>query len=207
MVELRAPKSVLEGDQKVKDIAKAMPKHQSKKGTFEFLSKMLDRRRLTHAVPDGAFKRIPTFDNVMVMQLSDNPDEEHFAGTGIIKPVMSERKEKEEAPRGLLIGAGLSALDALRSNGIDLGHFVSFIRQAPWHMKVDTVATHGIYCLVLRAGDIKGSEDTMTWLVEGKLQIRTRDEDGVKVHYYVKFDEDGTPTVWNPTEPFLPDDY
>ena len=147
------------------------------------------------------------FDNVLVAQQSDNPDEECFEGTHIVKPVMSERKEKEEAPRGLLLGAGLSALDALRSNGIDLGHFVNFIRQAPWRMKIATVATYDIYALVLRAGDIKGSEDTMTWLREGKLQIRTRDEDGVKVHYYVKKEKGDKFTVWNPTEPFLPDDY
>jgi hypothetical protein len=199
---IQAPQSVLEGDQKAKRIAAELPKHMSPPGTYSFLGELLDKRRLEYGICDGFFKRTMTFDGVLVQQLNDNPDEDHFEDSMIIKPVAAQNREKEEAPRGLLLNAGLGALDTLRSNGVDLGHIVNFIRQAPWRMKVATIANSDIWALLLRAGDIKGSEDTARLLKEGRLKIEARIEDGVRAHYYMM---DGK--IWDPVETFLPDDY
>ncbi len=205
MVDLNAapaPMSVMEGDQKARRIAEELPRHMSPAGTYNYLGELLDKRRLVYGVPDQVFKRAMTFDSVLVWQLNDNPDDEHYEGTMIVKPVQADRREKEEAPRGLLVGAGLESLDTLRSNGVDLGHIVNFIRQAPWRMKVATVAGFDLWCLLLRAGDIKGSEDTGRLLREGKLQIVCRFEKGVRVHYYVIDGE-----IWDPVSTFVPEDY
>lgn len=192
---------------KVERVAAELKKRRKPEGHFPQNPALLERRRMQYLVPNGAFKQAAAFDRILVWQLSQD-DSDTFGDTSIIRPEASQKKAEEEAPRGILICAGLNAMDTLKSNGIDLGHIVTFIRHAPWHMKIDTVEGHDFYVLMLRAGDITGSEDLAKAMCAGECRIEmseTKHEDGVVVreHFYV--DNDGK--TWNPTMPFIGDDY
>jgi hypothetical protein len=161
---------------------------------------LLEARRFTHAIPNGAFRIQAAFDVCLVHQLPRFESETYGDGP-ILMPQTARRRVEEETPRGILVGAGLKALDVLRSNGIDLGHIVSFIRQAPWRMPVEMVSGVDYYLLILRAGDITGSEDLRSALAKGECRMEYDEEAGQ--HHYV----DASGRRWTPQTPFLPEDY
>ena len=188
-------------------------RNMSKPGALG-LPPLLESKRLEWAIPDGAFKMQMVFDRLLVWQLDQGDDtdvnengERCYPGTNIVMPDVGEKREFEEAPRGILVGAGLTALDALRSNGIDLGHTITFCRHAPWRMRVDAVAGKDLYALLLRAGDITGSEDLANALRAGKCRVEVKESDKgdgaiVREHWFV--DSEGV--AWAPSEPFIGDD-
>jgi len=179
----------------------------SPKGAFPQNTPLLEERRLQYVIPDGAFRQAAAFDRIIIWQLQQG-DSDTFGDTSIVMPEASQKRAEEEAPRGILVAAGLNALDSLRANGIDLGHIVTFIRQAPWHMKVDTIDGVALHALMLRAGDITGSEDLAKSLSAGECSIELKEtvhEDGVVVREHHYTDKDGR--SWNPTMPDIGDDY
>lgn len=169
-------------------------------GEIPALSPLLDARRIENAIPNGAFKIQAAFDVCLVHQLPRFTGET-FGDTQIIMPETSKKRVEEETPRGVLVSAGLRALDCLRSNGIDLGHIVSFIRQAPWRMPIENVAGADFHLLILRAGDITGSEDLRVAIERGECSLQWDEEAGQ--HFYI----DAKGKRWNPTLPFIPEDY
>lgn len=202
-----AAAAVVEFENKVQEVAKEVKRRQSPEGHFKQNTPLLERRRIQHVIPDGAFKQTMTFDRILVSQM-DQDDGETYGDTGIFKPEAAKAHDTNTAPRGILLAAGLEALDSLRSNGIDLGHIVTFIKNAPWHMRIDNVMGHDMHALIMRAGDITGSEDLATALQSGECRIEAKEtvhEDGVVVreHHYV--DNDGK--TWSPTLPFIGDDF
>lgn len=202
-----AAEAALQFQYKVEGIEGEIKKRQHPEGHFPQNSPLLERRRIQATMPNGLFKQSTSFDRILIWQLSQD-DSETFGDTSIVKPQASQKRAEEEAPRGILVSAGLQALDNLRANGIDLGHVVTFIRHAPWHMRVDNILGHDLYALMLRDGDITGSEDLAKALCSGECRIETREtvhDDGVVVteHYYV--DKEGK--AWNPRMPFIGDDY
>lgn len=127
----------------------------------------------------------PAFDRVFVYQVNnigearDGDTDTTFKGTSIIMPTPA--KGTFGASRGLLISAGLKALDELYSHGIELGHIVWYQRLSPWQR---SYMGNGRICQVtiLRAMEIVGSEDTMANFNEKGWEVG-RDEDGI--HYVV----------------------
>lgn len=170
-------------------------------GGIPGINPLLESRRLSCAIPNGAFKLQPAFDVCLVHQLPRFEGETYGDGGTIYMPQTARRRVEEETPRGVLVGAGMRALDCLRSNGIDLGHIVSFIRQAPWRMPVEMVSGVDFYLLILRVGDITGSEDLRAQVAAGKAKIEWNLEQGQ--HTFV----DAEGKRWDPTLPFLPEDY
>lgn len=171
---------------------------QAPPGGIPGLPPLLEARRLQYGIPNDAFKIQAAFNVCLVKQVSWVEGEKIGS---IFLPKTMQKKNEEEAPRGILVSAGLQALDCLRSNGIDLGHMVSMLRLAPWRMPVEIVAGKYEYLLILRTGDITGSEDLRVALAEGKCRIHYDEEHGQ--HLYV--DENGK--RWTPTLPFIPEDY
>jgi len=145
-------------------------KQISKKGALN-LPPLLDKRRREYDVIDGAFQFQCTYDRILVKQISQFGDQETYGDTRIFMPHTMQESEKNTAPRGVLIGAGLSALDSLHSNGIALGHIVTFIRDAVWHYRIGVIQGQDEYVLILRAGDILGSEDLAQSMRAGKCRI------------------------------------
>ena len=170
-------------------------------GGIPGLSPLLDARRLEYAIPNGAFKIQAAFDVCLVHQLDRNQSDTFVEGGKILKSQNDKRRETDSAPRGVLVSAGLQALDCLRSNGIEVGHVVTLIRQAPWRMPIDNVGGHEKHLLILRTGDITGSEDLSQALARGECRFEW-DADNAR-HIYV----DPRGQRWEPTVPFLPADY
>jgi hypothetical protein len=201
-----AAESAVQWEQKVKDLNKAVKKTLKPKGFFKHLSPLLDQRRLAANIPNGFFKQSMVFDRILIFQLPGD-DGETFGDTMIIRPEASAVAEKSGNPKGVLVSAGLNALDTLRANGIELGHVVTTIRNAPWHMKMDTVNGHDMFGLVMRAGDITASEDLSDALADGSARVEIKEvkhEDGVitRENHYV----DPQGRTWNPELPFIGDD-
>lgn len=149
------------------------------------LPPLLDRRRLEFGIPDAAFTRQALFDRVLVYQL---PPEEFergtFGDTKILAPDVTRDREHREAPRGLLVSAGLQALDELRSNGVDLGHVITFLRVAPWRIRIGIIGAQQFDLLVMQSADIVASADLQEALRSGEIEIEQKIVDGTVAHCF-----------------------
>jgi hypothetical protein len=121
---------------------------------------LLDKRRLEFGIPNEVFEGQPIFDRVYIFQISDAHAQETYVKGGTI--LMSDhaiKARKEITPRGVLVSAGLKALDALRSNGVEIGHIVRFQKLAPFVMYYNTCLPVPMSVTVVRDGDVIESED------------------------------------------------
>lgn len=146
------------------------------------LPELLERRRQEYSLTDGFFRVQAAFDRCYVYQIPVFEHESYGDGL-IVRPETTRSREQNEAPRGVLVSAGLKALDAIRSNGMDLGHIVTFAHYVVGTMVVDMI--DGIPCKVsvMNAGHISGSEDLRIALLEGRCRIEFDEETGE--HFYV----------------------
>lgn len=127
---------------------------------FYNIPKLLDERRLEFGIPNGAFESYPTFDKVYIWQVAlPGQGGESYEGTSILKPEQTQSWERNTAPRGVLVSAGLQALDCLRSTGVEIGHLVRFKKMSPFIMPVAEFEGKQLSVYVLRDGDIESSED------------------------------------------------
>lgn len=187
---------------KQRKIEEALKERMSPAGKLN-LPPLLDKRRWQYGIPDEAFYVQPVFDRIFVWQVPED-EGDTFAGTSIVKPDSVKSREEGETPRGILIGAGLGALDSLRSNGIDLGHMVHFVRLSPWRRELAPVEGLTMNFVVLRAGDLVDSEDLAAAMRAGKVEVVAEaNKDGFMLH--ALRGEDGK--VWAPSEPFKSEDY
>lgn len=187
------------------DAENELEKHISPPGALG-LPPLLDERRVAMKLPDELFQRAAVFDRIMVYQYhsEDSDSETYLPGGRIIMTEQQRSKRRNETPCGLLVSAGLSALDNVRSNGMDLGHEVTFIEQAPYRMKcLELGGRYSWSLLVLRDGDLITSKELQTALKDGKCRVEYREvenRDGVRVRQHVFVDEQGQP--WTPTLPW-----
>lgn len=185
---------------RVEAIEEEFKRRMAPPGGIKGIHPLLEKRRFQYAIPDGAFRIQAAFNTCFVHQLP-RFEEETYGDTGIIMPQTARRRVEEETPRGILVSAGLNALDCLRSNGIDLGHIVSFVRQAPWRMPIAMVNGVDFYLVILRAGDITGSEDLRLLLQEEVCRVDYQPDAGG--HVFV----DVMGRRWDPRMPFISEDY
>ncbi len=177
-------------------------KRMSPRGELN-LPPLLDQRRLEWGIIDAAFSRQATFDRVTIWQIPEQKTETFGEGSLIVMSDQSKSRLKNEAPRGILLTAGLKALDSLRSNGMELGHIVSFIQAAPWRIFVDYVKGHRPAILVMNVGDIMGSEDLALQTRSGELREELKETaQGAMQHVYVN--RDGK--YHFPVQPWIGDD-
>lgn len=177
-------------------------KHMSPRGTLG-LPRILEEKRWKYSIPDEAFfNQQACFNKILVHQIREE-ESETYAGTSIIKTEITKTRELVEAPRGVIISAGLQALDELRSNGIDIGHTVGFTRLAPYRRPFATIAGSRLALLVLHAGDVIDSEDLAQALKARRARVVAKpNEEGVNIHQYI--DENGK--VWSPVDAAVPED-
>lgn len=145
------------------------------------LPKLLEERRLKYGITDSAFSMQPYHDTVLVYQLS-RMQGETFGDGPILMPDTSKKREHESTPQGVVVAAGLCALDSLRMNAMDLGHVVAFCRVAPWRMETDKVNGKWEQVLVFRVADIVGSLDLAKNLRSGDMAVGF-DKDAYE-HFY-----------------------
>lgn len=160
------------------------------------LPPLLDHRRTDYGITDRAFDWQASFDRVYVWQIPMQKGDKFEESSLIHMPESVQQREKAKAPQGIIINAGLTALDQLRSHGIDLGHKVLFCHAAPYHIRYDTVLGLEQHLIVLLAGDIIGSEDLAKNLKNREVRYLARRTETSVEHTFI--DETGKP--WLPAD-------
>lgn len=139
---------------------------------FYNIPEILDSRRLQYLIPNGAFEAYPAFDKVFIWQLSTTEGETYAKGGSIIMPDKVIAAKRNTAPRGIIVSAGLKAMDALYSTGIEIGHIIRFKKFAPFILEVDNIDGHALTVMVMRDGDVEASEDMATAINSRKASIK-----------------------------------
>lgn len=163
------------------------------------LSPLLDQRRLEYAIPDGAFRVQAAFERVLVWDIAP-AEMASMQSSTIIAPVSAQERIKGRSPRGIIVSAGAVALDALRSNGIDLGHIVLTTHYVIGCTPVEYINGIEVTINIMQAGDITGSEDTAQMLREGSLRLEWLPD--LKMHAYRW--ADGSHACTPPLVPWTP---
>lgn len=179
------------------ELAEELKKHVSPPGSLG-LPSLLDARRIEFSLPDCVFQCRPVYDRIYVAQCEERSDGKYQRDGLIFKPETAKARDLYTVPRGILVSAGLMAMDALRSNGIELGHFVRFAKLGLFRYVVDKIAGQDVEILILTAGDITGSEDLEKNIRSGRMEIMF-DRDQAKHHF---FDNQHGEHLSNPSKPF-----
>lgn len=162
---------------------------------------LIEQRRLRYGIVDSCFAVQAAYDRILVFQIEPEWAQGETYGSGpIVMTETARRRSKEEAPRGVIVSAGLKALDNLSSNGMTLGHIVHFLRLHPWRLPVDLIDGIPEHLIILRDGDIVGSEDLAASLHAKQSHIIFDVE--TQEHLLLSH---GVAT--KAREPFSPDDY
>ncbi len=162
------------------------------------LPELLESRRIEHSIPDGAFKCAAAFDRIILWPIELYQEEKIGR---IHVPSNVADKDKDTAPEGIIVAAGLEALKVLRSNGMDVGHHVYFLHMNPYWFQCQTSPrgkAHFVRILVV--GDIVGSMDLAKDLRTGASRLQEFD-DGTP--YYIRLGQEPV----TPVLPVLPKEY
>lgn len=135
------------------------------------LPPLLEAARFKWGIPDGAFKCRAVFDRIHVFPIDPFDNDGKLPGSTLWKAELTKKKDEQNGHRGILISMGLSALDQCSSHGIEVGHVVQTIRNAPHAMECARLEGTPMYYLVMRAGDLTGSETQEEQLRSGETRI------------------------------------
>lgn len=171
-------------------IADELEKSLKPRGHFN-IPPLLDERRLEYGIPNGAFDAFPAFDKVYVYQLTVNERRTYAEGGAVLMPDAVVSVDRNRAPRGIIVSAGLAALDSLRSSGIDLGHIIRFKKLSPFIQPVANIKGHQLDIMVIRDGDIVSSEDLATEYHARRLSISNVSDKGSYDHRFTRATADG----------------
>lgn len=125
-----------------------------------------------HGIPPWPYEAV--YDRVVVFSVPEDAAsrDTYIAGGLIAKPENRKSHDQSVTPRGVIVSAGLGALDVMRSHGMDLGHMVWVARLSPWRHQVDKDADgRDIEFLFLRVGDIVGSETLLAQRTAGAVSV------------------------------------
>jgi hypothetical protein len=131
----------------------------------------LEAARWKWGIPDGAFACQAVFDRIHIFPIDLFENGDRIPGTNLFRPNISKLKDEQNGHRGVLLSMGLSAMDQCTSHGIELGHIVRTIRNAPHAQECERMEDFSVFYLVMRAGDLTGSETQREELVSGKTSI------------------------------------
>lgn len=161
------------------------------------LPDLLEAQRLTYGIPDGFFESQAVFDRIFVFPIDlFEGMATYSSGSPILRPRITELKDKQEGNRGILISAGLTAADRLMSHGIELGHIVTTNKNVPFARRCDRLedGTEMFY-LVMRDGDLAGSETLRYQLRHGSKRIVDMGGEQGYQHQVAINDNDGTRSI------------
>lgn len=129
------------------------------------MTKLLDRRIKEHDISMPHFQMV--YDNVAIHRI--NRDTVNKTAGGLYTPSVAQEN------RGVLLSAGLKALDILFAAGIEIGHIVHW---GQWVGTEKQLRDSGAYkgeVLILKAHDITASEDLLSDINEGRIAIERED--------------------------------
>lgn len=132
----------------------------------------LEAQRLKHGITDAFFKVQASFDRIFVFPIdAEDGDKAEKTTGGIYKPNTTKLRDKQEGSRGVLISAGLTAMDRLMSHGIELGDVVITNKNVPFARRCESISNEALHYLVMRDGDLAGSETLMDRIRAGQHRI------------------------------------
>jgi hypothetical protein len=168
--------------ERLKKVEEAVRNDMSKPGKLG-LPPLLEQRRFEHSIPDSAFKYQPLFDRIFVWPV---PDDHGLLSkdSPLVLPETVRQRDMYSTPRGVLIAAGLGALDVMHSHGVELGHMIHFQRIAPFKRRIGRYAGEEMQVWVLQIGDLASSEDLAAEIRAGSLKVEPQDDNG-SVQYRV----------------------
>lgn len=168
------------------------------------LPPLLEKKRLEFGITDGAFDVQCLFERVYIHQV--DVIKGNVTAGGITLPDTVKDRSTREASRGIIVSAGLRALDILRSNGVDLGHTIQMIRNAPWRIQVDNVGGRDKHLIVLNAGDCLGSYELAEAKRKGRMiETVAVNKDGALDHAYRR--KGDKQTLGAPQTPWISEDF
>ena len=138
-------------------------------------------RRFDLVLPRGR----PLWDIVLVYPLDDRDQGEKLEGSLLYKP--ESTKSKFGAARGVIVKAGMGALEQLWSHGIELGHTVLFTRLSPWERKYEGKGReHKV--VVLRANECRWSEELEEDFGEGVIDLEFGPDGRLRIKDRIRID-------------------
>lgn len=137
------------------------------------LPELLDEARLKWGIPDAAFDARAVFDRIHIFPIdAEGVGKETYGTSSIHRPESAKMRDLQNGHRGILISMGLTAADHCVSHGIELGHIVRTIRNAPHVQECARLVEGGpMHFLVMRDGDLTGDETLELELRLGKRRI------------------------------------
>jgi hypothetical protein len=175
-------------EERTQDIVEAEARKQDEIGARLKLPELLEQRRRQFKIPEAAFAQTALFDRILVAQCDKFGETYGEAGL-IVKPAGVKDRQEEETPRGVIVSAGLHALDVMWGHGIEVGHIVNFAHLSPWRLYLDDHYKEAL--VVLRDGDLLASDDVRELERTGVLRVEMRevpDGRGVSKRQHVYFD-------------------
>ena len=155
------------------------------------LAPLLEAQRLRWGIPDGFFKTQAAFDRIFVFPLDQFDDDEKFApGSPILRPKLTKMKDLQEGNRGVLISAGLTAMDRLMSHGYELGDIVITNKNVPFARRCESIGEEALHYLVMREADLAGNESRMERIRAGEQRIIDAG-DGFEYNHQVAENDNG----------------
>lgn len=137
---------------------------------------LLERRVCEYQIPPWPGEA--TFARILVYRIPDKAAkrETFVEGGSIVMPETVHANEEFRSPRGVIVSAGLQAMDVLRGNGMQLGELIWMSSYTPWRFKVDTTADgKDIEFFFMQAGDVSLSEDLLEARRQGRIKVELRD--------------------------------
>lgn len=159
------------------------------------LPALLEAKRIKYAIPNSAWRSQAVFNKILVWQIPID-ESDTYGKTGLVKPETVKKRELSEAPRGVIVSAGLQALDELRSHGVDVGHTVFFTHLAPFRKRLPPIAGRESALVILHSGDIFDSEELADNLKSRVCRVIAKESENGLTHVFC--DENGK--VWNPIQ-------
>jgi hypothetical protein len=154
----------------------------------------LEAARWDHMIPDAAFDLQAAFDRILVWQVDPFLVEKARPGSSIVAARMSQDRESFGSCDGIILTAGAAAMDHLRSNGMDVGHKISFSKTYLQKKRVSWTDAGQQFVGLILAGDIMGSYDLAQDLREGRMKLKYKGPTAAEPvrHYY----QSDTGTDW-----------
>lgn len=147
------------------------------------LPRLLEKRRLAAGIPDKFFRYQATYNRVFVYQI---PYCETTKVGSIHMTEDSKAQLEQSAPRGIIVSAGLDALDSLYTNGGELGDILTLQKSTPYRFPVMFIAGIPQYMIIMTSGEACGNEDVCFRLWKGDLKLMRGPDDR---HFYKRVNE------------------
>lgn len=137
---------------------------------------LLDRRIAEYEIP--MWPGEATFARILVYRIPDKAAKRKtfIDGGAIVMPETVHSNNEFRSPRGIIVSAGLQAMDILRGNGMQLGEMIWMSSHTPWRFEVDTKGDgKPVEFYFMQAGDVTLSEDLLEARQEGKIRVELRE--------------------------------